>query len=116
MTACAASAASDSCSRTNDFETTDRAAVDPINETVEDLIIRRELGRAVSKAMAHLPPEQRTVIVLKEYHDLTFREIAELVGCPLSTVKTRLYQGLSVLRKHLERNGLRAPLAVRRSG
>ena len=97
----------------DDFESTDRAAVDPINETVEDLIIRRELGQAVSKAMAHLPPEQRTVIVLKEYHDLTFREIAELVGCPLSTVKTRLYQGLSVLRKHLERNGLRAPLAVR---
>ena len=97
----------------DDFETTGRAAIDPINETVEDLIIRRELGRAVSKAMAHLPPEQRTVIVLKEYHDLTFREIAELVGCPLSTVKTRLYQGLSVLRKHLERKGLRAPLAVR---
>lgn len=97
----------------DDFETTGRAAIDPINETVEDLIIRRELGRTVSKAMAHLPPEQRTVIVLKEYHDLTFREIAELVGCPLSTVKTRLYQGLSVLRKHLERKGLRAPLALR---
>lgn len=97
----------------NDFETTDRAAVDPINETVEELIIRRELGRAVSRAIANLPPEQRTVIVLKEYHDLTFREIAELVGCPLSTVKTRLYQGLSVLRKQLERKGLRAPLAAR---
>lgn len=97
----------------DDFESTDRAAVDPINETVEDLIIRRETGRAVQQAMALLPPEQRTVIVLKQYHDLTFREIAELVGCPLSTVKTRLYQGLSVLRKHLERNGRRAPLAAR---
>ena len=87
--------------------------MDPINETVEDLFIRRELGRAVQQAMARLSPEQRTVIVLKEYHDLTFREIAELVGCPLSTVKTRLYQGLSVLRKHLERKGVRAPLAAR---
>ena len=96
----------------DDFETTDRAAVDPISETVEDLIHRRQLGRAVSQAMALLPPEQRTVIVLKEYHDLTFREIAELVGCPLSTVKTRLYQGLSVLRKRLERKGLRKALAL----
>ena len=45
--------------------------------------------------MKLLPDEQRTAIVLKEYHGLTFQEIADLQGCPLSTVKTRLYQGLS---------------------
>ena len=33
---------------------------------------------------------------------MTFQEIADLQGCPLSTVKTRLYQGLSVLRRHLK--------------
>ena len=42
-----------------------------------------------------LPEEQRTAIVLKEYHGMTFQEIADLQGCPLSTVKTRLYQGLT---------------------
>ena len=45
--------------------------------------------------------EQRTAIILKEYHGLTFQEIADLVGCPLSTVKTRLYQGLTVIRREL---------------
>ena len=50
-----------------------------------------------------MPEEQRTAIVLKEYHGLTFQEIADLVGCPLSTVKTRLYQGLTVLRRELAR-------------
>ena len=54
--------------------------------------------------MALLPEEQRTAIVLKEYHGLTFQEIADLVGCPLSTVKTRLYQGLTVLRRELAKN------------
>ena len=34
---------------------------------------------------------------------LTFQEIADLIGCPLSTVKTRLYQGLTVLRRELAR-------------
>ena len=96
-----------------DEEPGQRSAVDPINETVEDLIFRRDLGREVSKMMASLPEEQRIAIVLKEYHGLTFREIAELVDCPLSTVKTRLYQGLSVLRRQLERKGLRAPLVAR---
>jgi RNA polymerase sigma-70 factor, ECF subfamily len=55
--------------------------------------------------MRLLPEEQRTAIILKEYHGLTFQEIADLQGCPLSTVKTRLYQGLSVLRRHLEVKG-----------
>lgn len=75
-------------------------------ETVEDLIGRRQLGRAVSKAMAMLPEEQRTAIILKEYHGLTFQEIADLLDCPLSTVKTRLYQGLSVVRKQLQQAGV----------
>ena len=97
------------------FDLAERRVVDPINETVEDLIMRRDLGRAVSKVMATLPDDQRIVIVLKEYHGLTFREIADVVGCPLSTVKTRLYQGLTVLRRQLARSGL-SSLAVARSG
>ena len=70
-------------------------------ETVEDLAARSELGREVAKAMQHLPEEQRHAIILKEYHGLTFQEIADLMKCPLSTVKTRVYQGLSTLRKQL---------------
>ena len=80
------------------------SALEP-SETVEDLVTRKDLARAVERAMASLPEEQRTAIVLKEYHGLTFQEIADLVGCPLSTVKTRLYQGLTVLRRELAKSG-----------
>jgi len=76
------------------------------SESIEDLVSRHELGRAVAKAMSQLPEEQRTAIILKEYHGLTFQEIADMQDCPLSTVKTRLYQGLSVLRRQLERSGV----------
>jgi RNA polymerase sigma-70 factor (ECF subfamily) len=77
-------------------------------ESIEDLVARRELGRAVARAMALLPEEQRTAIVLKEYHGLTFQEIADLLDCPLSTVKTRLYQGLGVVRRHLTQTGVKS--------
>jgi len=75
-------------------------------ESIEELVSRRQLSEAVAEAMQHLPAEQRTAIILKEYHGLTFQEIADLQGCPLSTVKTRLYQGLSVLRRELEAQGM----------
>jgi len=76
------------------------AAAEP-SESIEDLVARKDQMRVVERAMARLPEDQRTAIVLKEYHGLTFQEIADLLGCPLSTVKTRLYQGLSVLRREL---------------
>ena len=80
------------------------SAAGPV-ESIEDLVARRELSAVVEEAMKRLPEEQRTAIILKEYHGMTFQEIADMQGCPLSTVKTRLYQGLAVLRRHLERNG-----------
>jgi len=79
------------------------AAAEP-SESIEELVGRKDLARAVERAMTLLSEEQRTAIVLKEYHGLTFQEIADLVGCPLSTVKTRLYQGLTVLRRELARS------------
>src|SRR3982075_4427366 len=79
------------------------AAAEP-SESIEDLVARKDLSRLVEQAMALLPEDQRTAIVLKEYHGLTFQEIAELVGCPLSTGKTRLYQGVIVLRRELAKN------------
>jgi len=84
------------------------AAVEP-TESIEDLVARHDLTRIVGRVMARLPEEQRTAIVLKEYHGLTFQEIADLVGCPLSTVKTRLYQGLTVLRRELAKEGAGVP-------
>ena len=79
----------------------DLAAAREPSESIEDLVARKDLTRTVERAMALLPEEQRTAIILKEYHGLTFQEIDDLVGCPLSTVKTRLYQGLTVLRREL---------------
>ncbi len=82
-------------------EVEDLAADRGPTETVEDLAARAELSREVARAMAHLPAEQRQAIILKENHGLTIQEIADLMQCPLSTVKTRDYQGFTTLRKQL---------------
>jgi RNA polymerase sigma-70 factor (ECF subfamily) len=85
-------------------------------ERVDEIVAREDLSRAVARAMRSLPEDQRTAIVLKEYHGLTFQEIADLLGCPLSTVKTRLYQGLTVLRRELEKGGITSATGVSMPG
>jgi RNA polymerase sigma-70 factor (ECF subfamily) len=67
----------------------------------EDSAIHSERVRALQHALAELPDEQRTVIILKQYHGMKFREIAEVLGTPESTVKSRLYHGLDALSRSL---------------
>ncbi|HXK09034.1 MAG TPA: sigma-70 family RNA polymerase sigma factor [Vicinamibacteria bacterium] len=78
----------------------------------QDRLLQMDLARTVRRAIESLPDEQREVVILKEYQDLTFLEIAQALDVPVSTVKTRLYRGLGQLRLRLEREGVRgaAPL------
>ena len=62
---------------------------------------RNELRLIVERALEHLPFDQREAIVLKVYEGLKFSEIADITGCPISTIKSRLYLGLSQLKKIL---------------
>ena len=65
-------------------------------------IQQEQITRHVRRALQGLPAEMRLVIIMKEYEGLKFAEIAEVLGIPISTVKTRMYTGLSELRKRLE--------------
>jgi RNA polymerase sigma-70 factor (ECF subfamily) len=71
-----------------------------------------DLGRVVRRAVEALPEEQRVVVILKEYQELTFLEIAQALDVPVSTVKTRLYRGLGQLRLRLEREGVHGTAPV----
>jgi RNA polymerase sigma-70 factor (ECF subfamily) len=75
-------------------------------------LLERDLAQAVRRAIHALPEEQREVVVLKEYQELTFLEIAQALDVPVSTVKTRLYRGLGQLRLRLEREGVRGAAPV----
>jgi RNA polymerase sigma-70 factor (ECF subfamily) len=76
-------------------------------------LVSRSSGHAVEtadlirKALMGLSDEHRTAIVLKEYVGLTLEEVAEVMGCPLSTAKSRLYHGLRGVQRTLRRMGLK---------
>ncbi len=47
----------------------------------------------------HLPHDQREVLVLRYYHQLSEKEVAEIVGCPAGTVKSRMHHAIQKLRR-----------------
>ena len=56
-------------------------------------------------ALAGLSEEMRTVVVMSVYQGFKYREIAEVLGIPLGTVKTRMYHALRKLKEALDREG-----------
>jgi len=58
---------------------------------------------AVRRAVNSLPLELRQIVVMKEFEELTFREISDALDLPLSTVKSRLYTALKQLEMKLQR-------------
>jgi RNA polymerase sigma-70 factor (ECF subfamily) len=75
---------------------------DPGAENLGDALQHEQRVALVRRAIQGLPAEMRQVIVMKEYEELTFAEIAEVLQIPVSTVKSRLYTGLKQLRARLE--------------
>ena len=62
---------------------------------------RSRVRRALTGAMEGLSPEQRAVVDLTYFHDLGYREIAEILNCPIDTVKTRMFHARRRLRQAL---------------
>jgi RNA polymerase sigma-70 factor (ECF subfamily) len=64
---------------------------------------QNERLRFVRQAVGSLPADLRQVIVMKEFEEMTFQEISDVLELPLSTVKSRVYTALKQLRMKLER-------------
>ena len=72
-----------------------------VAETQVGELMRLEQRRRVLAALLHLPPDHQAVIELKFFQELTFEEIAATLEVPLSTIKSRLYAGLEMLKVRL---------------
>jgi RNA polymerase sigma-70 factor (ECF subfamily) len=76
-----------------------RAQGEPLVDDPSSAITDRE---AVERAFRRLNADQRAVIVLQYYHDLTLPEIAELLGVPIGTVRSRAHYAKQILRAAVE--------------
>lgn len=72
----------------------------------ESCMTQLEMEEILQQALILLPEEQRTVLIMKEYEGLKFREIALAIGVSENTVKSRLYYALEQLRKILKKQNL----------
>ena len=62
-----------------------------------------ETADLIRKSLAGISEDHRTAIILKEYLGLNLEEVAEVMDCPLSTAKSRLYHGLRGVQRNLKR-------------
>lgn len=86
--------------RTTSLEAISAHPGDQISDSnTEQIVHRRELGDLLQRALNQLPPEQRIVVIMKEYEGLKFWEIAEILEEPENTIKSRMYYGLNTLRE-----------------
>jgi RNA polymerase sigma-70 factor, ECF subfamily len=75
----------------------------PVIYAPSRVVERRQETVAVRRAVNSLPIELRQVVIMKEFEELTFREIAEVLELPLSTVKSRLYTAMKQLQMRLQK-------------
>jgi RNA polymerase sigma-70 factor (ECF subfamily) len=73
-------------------------------ETASDKMEQRQVNASVRKLIEQLPEEQREVIVLRMYGDLSFKEIADLTSVSINTALGRMRYGLLNLRKMITEN------------
>ncbi|MEZ6056692.1 MAG: sigma-70 family RNA polymerase sigma factor [Planctomycetaceae bacterium] len=72
--------------------------VDPTHD-----LISQERQQLVRQALDELPEEFRTVLILKELEGLSYEEIAETIGCPVGTVRSRIHRARGDLKEKLGR-------------
>ena len=73
-------------------------------ENREDEIIREQSHERVRELIQHLPEEQKEVLILRHYADMSFKEIAELTGVSINTALGRMRYALNNMRKLIEKH------------
>lgn len=69
--------------------------------TPESVLASKQIAQTVNEAMAALPVELCTAITLREIEGLSYEEIAEVMGCPIGTVRSRIFRAREAIAEKL---------------
>jgi len=72
------------------------------NNTPERILMSKEIGNTVDAAMSELPEDLRTAIMLREIEGLSYEEIAQIMDCPIGTVRSRIFRAREAIAAKLE--------------
>jgi RNA polymerase sigma-70 factor (ECF subfamily) len=67
------------------------------DETPESVLAAKEIGQAVNQALADLPEDLRQAITLREMEGLSYEDIAQVMACPIGTVRSRIFRAREVI-------------------
>ena len=84
-----------------DGESYDIASQVPDLETPETVLMNKQIVETVNAATARLPEELRTAITLREMDGLSYEEIAEVMNCPIGTVRSRIFRAREAIAAEL---------------
>ena len=68
----------------------------------ESMLLSKQVGEAVNRAIDQLPEDLRTAIVLREIEGLSYEEIAESMNCPIGTVRSRIFRAREAIAHELK--------------
>lgn len=71
-------------------------------ETPESVLLSRQIAATVNTAIEELPEELKTAIVLREIEGLSYDEIAEIMNCPIGTVRSRIFRAREAIAARLK--------------
>jgi RNA polymerase sigma-70 factor (ECF subfamily) len=83
-------------------ETYDDADLLRDNDTPERLLMTKQIGQTVNAAMEALPEDLRTAIMLREIDGLSYEEIAQVMDCPIGTVRSRIFRARDAISERLK--------------
>jgi RNA polymerase sigma-70 factor (ECF subfamily) len=69
--------------------------------TPDSMLVTKQVGEAVNRAIDQLPEDLRTAIVLRELEGLSYEEIAESMQCPIGTVRSRIFRAREAIALEL---------------
>lgn len=70
--------------------------------TPENQLFSDELEQVVNCAISELPEDLKTAVTLREYDGLSYEEIAEIMGCPVGTVRSRIFRAREAIDKQIQ--------------